>query len=101
MYLKNGILFIDQVLLELTDTELESGLSLNHAMHRKKIRLAIEERRTGNMVRYPLLSTIGNRWVINEWLTDIGLEQVCLLFIEFIFTFGSKLNPFLFLVVCR
>jgi len=73
-------------LLELTDTELEAGLGLNHAMHRKKIRLAIEERRTGNIVRYPLLSTIGNRWVINEWLTDIGLEQVCLLFLAFVLT---------------
>ena len=65
-----------RVLLELSDTEIEAGLGLNHAMHRKKVRLAIEERRPGQPVRYPLLSTLGNSWVANEWLTDIGLPQV-------------------------
>ncbi|XP_046635868.1 kazrin-like isoform X1 [Daphnia pulicaria] len=64
-----------RVLLELSDTEIEAGLGLNHAMHRKKVRLAIEERRPGQPVRYPLLSTLGNSWVANEWLTDIGLTQ--------------------------
>lgn len=65
-----------KVLLELTDPELEAGLGLNHAMHRKKVRLAIEERRPGHPIRYPLLSSLGNAWVANEWLTDIGLTQV-------------------------
>ena len=65
-----------QVLLELTDTELEAGLGLTHAMHRKKIRLAIEERRNPSAVRYPLLSSLGNMWVTSEWLADIGLTQV-------------------------
>lgn len=65
-----------RVLLELSDAEIEAGLGLNHAMHRKKVRLAIEERRPGQPVRYPLLSTLGNSWVANEWLTDIGLTQV-------------------------
>lgn len=65
-----------KVLLEISDAELEAGLGLNHAMHRKKVRLAIEERRPGHAVRYPLLSTLGNAWVANEWLTDIGLTQV-------------------------
>lgn len=44
-------------------------------MHRKKVRLAIEERRLGFHVRYPFLSTIANTWVIREWLVDIGLAQ--------------------------
>ena len=64
-----------KVLLELTDAELEAGLALNHAMHRKKVRLAIEERRPGHPVRYPLLSSLGTSWVANEWLVDIGLTQ--------------------------
>ncbi|XP_057373112.1 kazrin-like isoform X3 [Daphnia carinata] len=64
-----------RVLLELSDAEIEAGLGLNHAMHRKKVRLAIEERRPGQPVRYPLLSTLGNSWVANEWLSDIGLTQ--------------------------
>lgn len=73
-----------KVLLELTDPELEAGLGLNHAMHRKKVRLAIEERRPGNPVRYPLLSSLGNSWVANEWLTDIGLTQVFIFSCDFI-----------------
>lgn len=64
------------MLLELTDAELEVGLGLSHAMHRKKLRLAIEERRPYNTVRYPLLSGLGNIWVTSEWLADIGLTQV-------------------------
>ena len=65
-----------KVLLELSDSELEIGLGLDHPMHRKKVRLAIEERRLGFHVRYPFLSTINNTWVIKEWLVDIGLAQV-------------------------
>ena len=65
-----------KVLLELSDSELEIGLGLDHPMHRKKVRLAIEERRLGFHVRYPLLSTIGNTWVTKEWLVDVGLAQV-------------------------
>jgi len=65
-----------KVLLELSDSELEIGLGLDHPMHRKKVRLAIEERRLGFHVRYPFLSTINNTWVTKEWLVDIGLAQV-------------------------
>ncbi|CAG9824874.1 unnamed protein product [Phaedon cochleariae] len=39
-----------QVLLELSDLELECGLGLTHPMHRKKIRLAIEEHRNPAMI---------------------------------------------------
>ena len=64
-----------KVLLELSDAELEAGLALRHPMHRKKIRLAIEERRPGSQPRYPIAGTLGNTWVANEWLNEIGLSQ--------------------------
>uniref|UniRef100_A0A1B0DAR1 SAM domain-containing protein n=1 Tax=Phlebotomus papatasi TaxID=29031 RepID=A0A1B0DAR1_PHLPP len=54
-----------KVLLELSDAELEAGLGLSHPMHRKKLRLAIEEQRRPDLVR----------WVASEWLPDIGLPQ--------------------------
>lgn len=49
-----------KVLLELNDGELESGLGLTHPMHRKKIRLAIEEQRRPDLVRYPTIGQLGH-----------------------------------------
>ncbi|CAG9824872.1 unnamed protein product [Phaedon cochleariae] len=64
-----------QVLLELSDLELECGLGLTHPMHRKKIRLAIEEHRNPAMIRYPGIAQLGHTWVCGEWLPDLGLSQ--------------------------
>lgn len=49
-----------KVLLELTDAELETGLGVTHPMHRKKLRLAIEEQRRPDLVRYPLIGQLGH-----------------------------------------
>lgn len=49
-----------KVLLELNDAELESGLGLTHSMHRKKIRLAIEEQRRPEMIRYLTIGKLGH-----------------------------------------
>ncbi|XP_030386713.1 kazrin isoform X2 [Scaptodrosophila lebanonensis] len=64
-----------KVMLELNDVELEAGLGLTHPMHRKKLRLAIEEQRRPELVRYPLITQLGHTWVATEWLPDIGLPQ--------------------------
>ncbi|XP_014103600.2 kazrin isoform X2 [Bactrocera oleae] len=64
-----------KVLLELNDGELEAGLGLVHPMHRKKLRLAIEEQRRPELVRYPMITQLGHTWVASEWLPDIGLPQ--------------------------
>ncbi|KAA0191287.1 hypothetical protein HAZT_HAZT008343, partial [Hyalella azteca] len=63
------------VLLELSDHELESGLGIVHPMHRKKLRLAIEELREPRLCRYPVIATLSHTWVANEWLTDLGLPH--------------------------
>lgn len=49
-----------KVLLELSDAELESGLGTSHPMHRKKLRLAIEEQRRPELVRYPTIGQLGH-----------------------------------------
>lgn len=49
-----------KVLLELNDNELESGLGLGHPMHRKKLRLAIEEQRRPELIRYPTIGQLGH-----------------------------------------
>ncbi|EEB12311.1 Liprin-beta-2, putative [Pediculus humanus corporis] len=64
-----------KVLLELSDLELECGLGVTHPMHRKKLRLAIEEHRHPALVRYPCIAQLGHTWVSNEWLPDLGLGQ--------------------------
>ncbi|XP_024085812.1 kazrin isoform X4 [Cimex lectularius] len=64
-----------KVLLELSDGELEIGLGVQHPMHRKKLRLAIEEHRNPGMMRYPCIGQLGHTWVSSEWLPDLGLPQ--------------------------
>ncbi|XP_039753431.1 kazrin isoform X2 [Pararge aegeria] len=64
-----------QVLLELTDTDLEVGLGIGQPMHRKKLRLAIEERRRPDLVRNPSIGQLTHAWVAAEWLPDLGLSQ--------------------------
>ncbi|BES96847.1 SAM domain (Sterile alpha motif) [Nesidiocoris tenuis] len=64
-----------KVLLELSDVELEVGLGVTHPMHRKKLRLAIEEHRNPSMMRYPCIGQLGHTWVSSEWLPDLGLPQ--------------------------
>ncbi|XP_076229850.1 liprin protein kazrin isoform X10 [Nomia melanderi] len=64
-----------KVLLELSDAELEAGLGVTHPLHRKKLRLAIEEHRHPSLVRYPCIAQLGHTWVSSEWLPDLGLAQ--------------------------
>ncbi|XP_026671665.1 uncharacterized protein LOC108627785 isoform X1 [Ceratina calcarata] len=64
-----------KVLLELSDAELEAGLGVTHPLHRKKLRLAIEEHRQPSLVRYPCIAQLGHTWVSSEWLPDLGLAQ--------------------------
>ncbi|XP_043269529.1 uncharacterized protein Liprin-gamma isoform X4 [Venturia canescens] len=64
-----------KVLLELNDAELEAGLGVTHPLHRKKLRLAIEEHRHPRLVRYPCIAQLGHTWVSSEWLPDLGLAQ--------------------------
>lgn len=49
-----------KVLLELNDGELETGLGLAHPMHRKKMRLAIEEQRRPELMRYQTIGQLGH-----------------------------------------
>ncbi|GBP25948.1 Kazrin [Eumeta japonica] len=67
--------FNGQVLLELTDADLEVGLGIAQPMHRKKLRLAIEERRRPDLVRNPTIGQLTHAWVAAEWLPDLGLSQ--------------------------
>ncbi|XP_071945553.1 kazrin-like isoform X1 [Antedon mediterranea] len=64
-----------KVLLGLSDSELEVGLGVTNTLHKRKIRLAIEESRNSNQVPYPKIGELDHRWVCRTWLSDIGLPQ--------------------------
>lgn len=57
-----------KVLLELNDGELETGLGLTHPMHRKKLRLAIEEQRRPELIRYATIGQLGHTLVLTYYL---------------------------------
>lgn len=63
-----------KILLELSDAELEAGLGINNVMHRRKLRLAIEEHREPSICPYPKMCLVTHTWVCGEWLSSLGLS---------------------------
>ncbi|CAG03179.1 unnamed protein product, partial [Tetraodon nigroviridis] len=65
-----------QVLLGLTDEDLELGLGVSSLMHRRKLRLAIEDYRDaesgGGLSK---AADLDHHWVAKAWLSDVGLPQ--------------------------
>ncbi|KAK2841187.1 hypothetical protein Q7C36_012766 [Tachysurus vachellii] len=65
-----------KVMLALTDTDLEAGLGISNSMHRRKLRLAIEDYRqaeSGHGLSYA--ADLDHHWVAQAWLNDVGLPQ--------------------------
>ncbi|XP_037831062.1 kazrin-A-like, partial [Kryptolebias marmoratus] len=67
-----------KVLLGLTDDDLEIGLGISNPIHRRKIRLAIEDyRRAEGEQGLSKASEMDHHWVSTSWLSDVGLPQYC------------------------
>ncbi|XP_072304815.1 kazrin-A isoform X3 [Eucyclogobius newberryi] len=65
-----------KVLLGLTDEDLEVGLGVTSLMHRRKLRLAIEDYRDAENGRgLSKAADMDHHWVAKAWLSDIGLPQ--------------------------
>ncbi|XP_061690910.1 kazrin-A isoform X3 [Syngnathoides biaculeatus] len=65
-----------KVLLGLTDEDLELGLGVTSFMHRRKLRLAIEDYREAEDGRgLSKAADMDHHWVAKAWLSDIGLPQ--------------------------
>ncbi|XP_048417164.1 kazrin-like isoform X2 [Stegostoma tigrinum] len=65
-----------RVLLSLNDDDLELGLGVNSTMHRRKLRLAIEDyREAENGKGLSKASELDHHWVAKAWLNDVGLLQ--------------------------
>uniref|UniRef100_A0A3Q3MY77 Kazrin, periplakin interacting protein n=1 Tax=Mastacembelus armatus TaxID=205130 RepID=A0A3Q3MY77_9TELE len=65
-----------RVLLGLTDEDLEVGLGVSSLMHRRKLRLAIEDYRDAENGRgLSKAADMDHHWVAKAWLSDVGLPQ--------------------------
>ncbi|KAM9752160.1 kazrin-like isoform 5-T6 [Menidia menidia] len=65
-----------KVLLGLTDEDLELGLGVSSLMHRRKLRLAIEDYRDAeNGKGLSKAADMDHHWVAKAWLSDVGLPQ--------------------------
>uniref|UniRef100_A0A3B5A5W1 Kazrin, periplakin interacting protein b n=1 Tax=Stegastes partitus TaxID=144197 RepID=A0A3B5A5W1_9TELE len=65
-----------KVLLGLTDEDLELGLGISNPIHRRKVRLAIEDyRRAEGDQGLSKASELDHHWVSTSWLSDVGLPQ--------------------------
>ncbi|XP_063741397.1 kazrin-A [Eleginops maclovinus] len=65
-----------KVLLGLTDEDLELGLGVSSVMHRRKLRLAIEDYRDAENGRgLSKAADMDHHWVAKAWLSDMGLPQ--------------------------
>nr|XP_019944449.1 PREDICTED: kazrin isoform X5 [Paralichthys olivaceus] len=65
-----------KVLLGLTDEDLELGLGVSSLMHRRKLRLAIEDYRDADNGRgLSKAADMDHHWVAKAWLSDVGLPQ--------------------------
>ncbi|XP_066547476.1 kazrin isoform X2 [Amia ocellicauda] len=65
-----------KVLLSLTDEDLELGLGVSSSMHRRKLRLAIEDYRDAEGGRgLSKAAEMDHHWVAKAWLSDVGLPQ--------------------------
>ncbi|XP_016095099.1 kazrin-A-like [Sinocyclocheilus grahami] len=65
-----------KVLLVLTNEDLEFVLGISNSMHRRKLRLAIEDYRDAESGHgLSKAADLDHHWVAQAWLTDVGLPQ--------------------------
>ncbi|XP_056319487.1 kazrin-A isoform X3 [Danio aesculapii] len=65
-----------KVLLVLTDEDLENVLGISNSMHRRKLRLAIEDYRDAEAGHgLSKAAELDHHWVAQAWLADVGLPQ--------------------------
>ncbi|XP_046727037.1 kazrin-A-like [Silurus meridionalis] len=63
-------------MLALTDTDLEAVLGISNSLHRRKLRLAIEDYRQAESGHgLSNAADLDHHWVAQAWLNDVGLPQ--------------------------
>ncbi|XP_071494307.1 kazrin-like [Diadema antillarum] len=69
-----------KVLLGLSNAELESGMGVSNVLHRRKLRLAINQHKVPSDCKFPKAAELDHCWVARTWLGDLGLSQHSLTF---------------------
>lgn len=86
-----------KMLLAMSDSEIERTFALNNSMHRRKLRLAIDELKlmgdkatmttmtvagatTTSGAKYPRLGELSTEWIVGTWLKELGLMQYASVF---------------------
>jgi len=64
-----------KVLLSLSDADIGTGFGMTNVLHKRKLRLAVEEARCPDSATYPSAGGLDNEWVVDEWLPSVGLNQ--------------------------
>ncbi|XP_066500813.1 kazrin-A isoform X2 [Hoplias malabaricus] len=65
-----------KVMLALTDADLGACLGISNSMHRRKLRLAIEDYRQAESGHgLSKAADLDHHWVAQAWLNDVGLPQ--------------------------
>ncbi|GFN75877.1 kazrin [Plakobranchus ocellatus] len=77
MYAQNCLTNVKsgKVLLGLSDSELSAAMGVTNTMHRRKLRLAIEQHRNPDDIKYMKASEMDSTWVAHRLLPDLGLPQ--------------------------
>ncbi|KAH9495119.1 hypothetical protein Btru_018214 [Bulinus truncatus] len=84
MYAQNCLLNVKsgRILLGLSDSELSAALQVTNPMHRRKLRIAIEQHRNPNEIKYIKGSEMDPTWIAHRLLPDLGLPQYTDIFEE-------------------
>ncbi|XP_025079901.1 kazrin-like [Pomacea canaliculata] len=69
-----------KILLGLSDYELGAALGITSHIHRRKLRLAIEEHRDPATIQYTLAPNVDPTWVAHRLMPDLGLPQYSAVF---------------------
>uniref|UniRef100_A0A0B7B8G1 SAM domain-containing protein n=1 Tax=Arion vulgaris TaxID=1028688 RepID=A0A0B7B8G1_9EUPU len=64
-----------KVVLDLSDNELSAALGVINPMHRRKLRLAIEQHRNLHEIKYIKAGEMDSTWIAHRFLPDLGLPQ--------------------------
>jgi hypothetical protein len=75
--IKNGLKYIKngKALTSLSDNELERIFLIGNTLHKRKLRLALDDLKSPEKCKYPKMNEITNDWICNVWLREIGLVQ--------------------------
>ena len=75
--IKNGLKYIKngKALINLSDNELERIFLIGNTLHKRKLRLALDDLKSPEKCKYQKMNEITNDWICNVWLREIGLVQ--------------------------